>query len=553
MPKIKIRYFALGLIVLMGMRPLQISPASAASCPELKVIFARGSGEAYQTGESYRALKSSLESKLSGTGLRYEFEDLNYPAVSVANVLTALGAFFGGGEAYEFGRSMNTGVERLVAEVNGACSNTKYVLAGYSQGAMVVSKSLRQIESERVIYAATFGDPKIYLPEGAGTMPVACQGLGLSEYRMYVPDCRAFIGKLGAYLPYQPQTFAGKMGTWCNKTDIFCSSYLSIASHTAYVADNLYEDAARVIYDKVATEFKLERTYTSPHDTVILIDSTGSMASMLEIYQLGVLRLARETLQSGGRVALYDYRDYQGEKALTKWCDFGCTMNELQAGLAEIQLGDGQDEPESLLGASLAVMSELDWQLGATKSLVILTDAGYHDPDFDSRRTTLADVVKLSKQIDPVNIYVATTTEQAEAYAELTGATGGRVVTTPEDLAQLADEIMGRYDALPRVEEWLDDGGELPWAEIISAELIGSTAVVKFRSSDGRVMVALNDMLLGVVEGDEFTIAELDLAIENTLTLVPISETRSGTPVSVILEIVTTTVPRAPKAGCAQH
>lgn len=550
--KARVRYFVMALVVVGGMAGggggVGLTPggslaasaatrASAASCPDLKVIFARGSGEERWTDQNYLALKAGLESKLAGTEIGYEFEDLDYPAVGIGNVLTMLGALFGGGEVYKFGRSVNTGVERLVAEVNGACRDTKYVVAGYSQGAMVVSKALRQLDSERVIYAATFGDPKIYLPEGAGAMPIACQGLGLSDYRMYVPDCRAFIGKLGTYLPYRPEGFVGKLGTWCNRMDIFCSSYLSVASHTAYVADNLYEDAARVMIDKITEAFGVENTYVSPHQTAILVDSTGSMDKLIEQYKVEALRLAKETLASGGEVAFYDYRDYKGSNALTKRCDFGCTLEEFEGELAKVEAADGGDTLESTLGAAFTVMNELDWRLGATKSLVILTDAGYHEPDFDSRRTTLTDVVQLSRQIDPVNIYVVTTPVMASTYAELTGATGGRVVTTLDDLTILTDEIMRRYDSLPRVEEWLDDGEELPWVEVSSvAQVAADRATVRFRSSHGRVMVALNDVLLGVVEGGEFTITDLDLGVENVLTLVPISETRSGAPVNVALE-----------------
>lgn len=543
MPKVKIRYFAAALAMLAGTLPIGSRPVAAASCPELKVIFARGSGEAYQTGESYLALKSSLGSKLAQTRLGYEFKDLDYPAVGIRNVWTVLGALFGGGEAYEFGRSVNTGTDRLVAEVNGSCRNTKYVVAGYSQGAMTVSKALRELDNTKVIYAATFGDPKIYLPEGAGAMPIACQGLGLSTYRRYVPDCRAYLGKLGTYLPYQPSSFEGKLGTWCNKMDIFCSSYLSIASHTSYVADELYEDASKVIFDKITEAFGIENSYIAPHQTAILIDSTYSMDQLIKKYKAEAIELARRTLVSGGEVALYEYRDYQGSNALTRRCDFGCTLEEFKAKIDSIRPAEGGDELESALGASFAVMSELNWRLGATKSLVILTDAGYHAVDFDDRKTTLEDVVRLSRQIDPVNIYVVTTEEVAEAYEELTHATGGRVATTAENLWWLTQEIMARYDALPQVEEWLDDGAELPWVELEAVETQGAATTVKFHASHGRVMVALGDMILGVVEGGEFTITELDRGVENTLTLIPITETRSGEAVSVIIEAASATPP----------
>ena len=239
--KIKIRYVlaaaTFGILTLPLAQGVQ-----AESCPDLRIVFARGSGGERWTDQNYLAFKEALQTKLVGTNLSYEFIDLDYPAVGVGldNLGVTLGAFFGAGEAYEFGNSVNAGVKNLDKMVNSVtCSNTKYVLGGYSQGAMVVSKALGSLKADRLIYAATFGDPKLYLPEGRGLIPAACRGGNLSDYRMYVPDCQAYKGLLGANVPYEPETLVGKVGTWCNKRDIFCSSHLSISDHTAYVGEDL--------------------------------------------------------------------------------------------------------------------------------------------------------------------------------------------------------------------------------------------------------------------------------------------------------------------------
>ena len=67
---------------------------------------------------------------------------------------------------------------------------------------------------------------------------------------------------------------------------------------------------------------------------------------------------------------------------------------------------NGGDIQESLLSAAYRLMQEQNWKLGSTKSLVVLTDAGYLMPDRDG--VTLDDVVTLSKSIDPVNFYIIT-------------------------------------------------------------------------------------------------------------------------------------------------
>ena len=183
--KIKIRYlvFALGLIFYSG---INLQATQAANCPDVKIIFARGSGEAQDTDKSYTTFRASLRDKLATTKLKYQFADLKYPAVSVGGryFVNGIGAFLSAGEGYEFGRSMNQGYRNLVAQVTDpTCPQTKYVLGGYSQGAMIVDKTLRHMQPDKLIYAATFGDPKIYLPEGAGIIPAACRGENLSEYR----------------------------------------------------------------------------------------------------------------------------------------------------------------------------------------------------------------------------------------------------------------------------------------------------------------------------------------------------------------------------------
>lgn len=504
--------------------------AWAESCPDVRIIFARGSGGERWVDKNYQTFKSAIEEKLPEE-ISYDFVDLDYPAVGIGleNILVAIGAAISAGDAYEFGASVDAGVSELINVVNyGSCVDTQYVLGGYSQGAMVVSKALSSLNADKIIYAATFGDPKIYLPEGAGILPAACSGKNLSNYRMYVPDCRAYKGLLGSYRPYQPEAYIDKLGTWCNKYDIFCSSHFSISSHTSYVTDDLYEDASRVIVGKIASAFGVKNAYTSLHDTAILIDSTGSMVGMIEKYKTEALRLATETLTSGGRVALYDYRDLKDGYRPVARCDFEtCNLDNFEQKLDEITLDGGGDGDESLLSASFTVMKELKWRRGATKSLVILTDAGYLSPDRDGM--TYREVVKLSKTIDPVNFYIITTKAKAADYSALARDTGGKVFT---NFSPATSYIMERYDSLPRVDECMESGIET-FVRINSVQQTGPTeVVVRFEASGGKVLVILNDAVLGVVEGESLTLTNLKVGVLSTLTLVPLSDNRRSDGVS---------------------
>ena len=520
--------------------------AASINCPKLRIVFARGSGGKRWEDKNYKSFAGWIEKNLTASGWSksgYDFVDLDYPAIgiNIDNFWAVLGAYFGAGDSYEFGRSVNTGVKNLLEMVNSSCPDTKYVLGGYSQGAMVVSKAIHSISSDKIIYVATFGDPKLYLPEGKGLFPSACKGKNLSDYRAYVPDCHAYEGMLGSYKPYEPVGYEGKLGTWCNKKDIFCSSYLSLNDHLSYASDkeseDLYKDASKMIVAKANAAFNMKNSFVSSHDTAFLIDSTGSMDGLTQKYRDEALRLAKETLDSGGRVALYDYKDYKEGYEPAKGCDFyDCTIEKFTEKLDKIIFNGGRDWEESLLGSSFAVMKELKWKYGSTKTLVVLTDAGYHNPDYDLNRTTLEDVVKLSKLIDPVHIYVVTLPDLLEEYQELTTATGGKAVNIEQNLAAMRNEIMARFTSLPQLEEEFDDEeyhNNLPSLEILDVKETENGVKIKFKNSGTKAMVIVNDLPIGLTDGNEITIDKMNKNLTNTVSLAPILDDRRGATISV--------------------
>ncbi len=524
------------------------------NCLDVEIIFARGSGEERWTDQNYVNFKREMTDKLALTHLSYGFLDLDYPAISVANPLTLITTFVSGGEAYEFGASVGEGVSGLARIVNSSeCPDTKYVIAGYSQGAMVVSKALPLLDSDKIIYAATFGDPKLYLPEGLGAVPPACRNENLSNYRIYVPDCRAYSGMLGGYNPYQTVKYIDKLGTWCNKADFFCSSYLSMRDHTSYVKDEIYAEASKTIFDKIVRYFGIENRYISKHDTAILIDSTGSMGPLIDKYKSEALNLARETLENGGRVALYDYRDVADGYEPNERCNFEtCTLESFQTGLDEIEVDGGGDTPESLLSAGLHVMKKLNWNYGATKSVVVLTDADYHSPDLDG--VTFDEVVALSKKIDPVSFYVITPSNFMYAYESLTAATGGAVVNSADGLTILTRDIMERFDSLPRVEESFEVSEEVSSIIKWGFKWVSDSEIqVSWAGGSKKTLLILNDYVLGATEEKSVIVTGINISEENVVKLVPIGDETRG--VEVVIKIEggygkgEVVIPKAPNTG----
>lgn len=112
-------------LVVTGLTTLSavvLAPAAdAAPCPEVQVVFARGTFEPPGVGITGQAFVDSLRSRLANKAV--DVYAVNYPA------------------SLDFNRASDGIVDanNKVRDVIGACPNTKLVLGGYSQGAAVVA------------------------------------------------------------------------------------------------------------------------------------------------------------------------------------------------------------------------------------------------------------------------------------------------------------------------------------------------------------------------------------------------------------------------------
>ncbi len=230
------------------------TPVSAVTCDDIKIVYARGSGQTLGMKE-FKTLKSNIELELVGLEeTTYDFYELGtdsyaghkYPAIGL-DFFKVISAKISAGSAFDYGKSVAEGSAELTAYIeviSKTCPNTKFVLAGYSQGAQVISISTPKINPEKVLYAATFGDPKLYLPEGKGITPPACAGKNLSTYRAYVPNCKTYQGSLGAKKPYEESGWTGKLGLYCNDKDLICGSGINLsASGDGNPLENIRQNA----------------------------------------------------------------------------------------------------------------------------------------------------------------------------------------------------------------------------------------------------------------------------------------------------------------------
>lgn len=468
----KIKFTFAIILATLSINLIKPPKASAISCADIEFIFAKGSATTEPDTENPKAWQKSFEDLALLKNLRLNFYELgtgnysgsSYPAAAIGlssfeTFLTTLSATIPFKDYGAFNQSVNLGVAELtgrIKSVSNTCPNTKFVLGGYSQGAIVIGRALEKLDEKKIIFAATFGDPNLYLPEGEGINPPACRNEKFSDYRIYAPNCRASAGLLGGRKPYVPPKFTGKVGLFCNNKDIVCTKKLDetnpIGDHISYASAGIYDRAAKYILQEIAQKYpeKIHGAETVPplhaKDTAFLIDTTGSMDKHIKEYQDKALKLAKNTLENGGRIALYEYRDLQAdgkEYVPHKLCDFSCSYAEFSRLLENINSSGGGDEPESALSAAFGAMNELGWQKGATKSLVLLTDAPFHNPDLDN--TTLEKLVQRSLEIDPVNFYVVTTAENTGKYSKLAEKTGGKVFTLgTTETEKSIDDIFNR-------------------------------------------------------------------------------------------------------------
>ena len=179
-----------------------VPSATAASCPDVDVVFARGTTEPPGVGGVGQAFVDSLRPQVGGRSVGVY--PVNYPATN------------------DFANSIPAGAGDASAHVQSeaaSCPNTRMVLGGYSQGAAVIDRiteTMPPAVADHVAAVAVFGNPKSMLSRslGAGRLPA--------------------ISSL-----YAPKTI-----DLCVPGDPICGDGGSMAQHVRYVQTGMTNQAA---------------------------------------------------------------------------------------------------------------------------------------------------------------------------------------------------------------------------------------------------------------------------------------------------------------------
>ena len=178
------------------------TPVAADPCPDIEVVFARGTTEPPGVGGVGQAFVDSLRSLVGARSVAAYAVD--YPA------------------SWDFDTGMPAGASDASAHVQSTaanCPNTRVVLGGYSQGAGVIDLATTRMPArvaDHVAAAALFGNLQSAY---AGTL-------------------------LHGPLPTISPVYAPKTINLCVPNDLICSDGQDWGAHTAYIATGMVDQAA---------------------------------------------------------------------------------------------------------------------------------------------------------------------------------------------------------------------------------------------------------------------------------------------------------------------
>lgn len=198
-------------LLAVGGLTVTAAPAAAVSCPDVELVFARGTSEPAGIGRVGQALSAQLQPQLGGRTLG--IYPVNYPAT------------------YDFLAAADGAADATarIADMAQACPNTRFVLGGYSQGAAVVDMLL--------------GIPPLGNKVGdIGSAPPLPYSLAdrVAAVAVFGNPAAKFGNPVSTAVP----PFAGKGIDLCSDGDPICSQGRNPFAHTSYEKGALVSQAA---------------------------------------------------------------------------------------------------------------------------------------------------------------------------------------------------------------------------------------------------------------------------------------------------------------------
>jgi cutinase len=192
----------LGAVVAAAWAFIYLPTAAAEPCPDVEIVFARGTTEPRGVGGVGQAFVESLRSQLGGRSVGVYAVD--YPASRDFESSTPAGA-----------NDASSHIQSIATN----CTNTRMVLGGYSQGAGVIDLStaaMPPVVAEHVAAVAIFGGPRSAFADSLSAGPLPS------------------IGPL----------YVAKTIDLCVPNDPICSDGRDMRAHVAYIETGMVNQAA---------------------------------------------------------------------------------------------------------------------------------------------------------------------------------------------------------------------------------------------------------------------------------------------------------------------
>ena len=463
----RIRHISLGIAgfiavaIVVTCLPLALARSAQAACMPYEFVGARGSGQTPQPGDDPGDYSSAFQyglgntlaaeyaglTKLAGDG-KVGVYGVHYPAVSLAgsigNYLNAAGAFLHIGPLGSYKDSVAAGTSDVVAHIeamHSTCPGTRFLLAGYSQGAQAVGDALQrmpQADRDLVLGATFFGDPYF----------------NVTSWSARAGD-PSHYGVLGVRDEW-PEQLHGDIWSYCHSHDPICGiskRHHILGDGDVYVRDFPWwqgfgphedyatgdspdtDDAARQLARLLGAATPVSGNV--PLDLAFAIDTTGSMGPYIADVQSNVNALAQSiaATSTNYRFALVDYKDgpQQGDpyKAQVD-LPFSTDTSAFSAAVDGLSADGGGDTPESVYSGVMTALN-LPWRNGVRKVVIPIGDAPGKDPE-DDTGYTLDTVRTKALSVDPAQVYPVAITDDADTDSfmqALADATGGKLSVAP--------------------------------------------------------------------------------------------------------------------------
>ena len=221
------------MATVMSVTSLTAVPAFAQACPDVEVVFARGTAEDPGLGPTGEAFVNSLRSRIGTKSL--EAYPVDYPATTEFP------------KALDGVRDASARVESVAAN----CPDTNIVLGGFSQGAAVAGFVTANVIPDGVPEGVPNPMPTDVAKHVAA---VALFGTPNERFMRVINQPQIAIGPL----------YADKTVELCVPDDFVCSSGRDFNAHTQYVETGMVDQAATFTASRLKTAPPPEATPQAP-------------------------------------------------------------------------------------------------------------------------------------------------------------------------------------------------------------------------------------------------------------------------------------------------